>query len=387
MNRVLFKNCKMIIENEIIEDANLVVNNGKIAEIVSGEVNMNFDNIIDCENKYLSPGFIDLHNHGNSGFDAMDSTEEALKSIAKFHMTNGVTSYLATTMTASPENTLNSIKNVVSYLEKNTDTNEAELLGLYLEGPYFAMEKKGAQPGEYIKDASIIEAQEYVKAGNGLIKIIALAPEIGNANEVTRYLVNEGITVSCGHTNATYDEAMITINNGASEATHIFNGMRSYSHREPGVVGACLLDQRVSCEMICDGIHLHDAAMKMVYRMKGKENIVLISDAMRATGLDDGEYDLGGQTVYVKGYEARLGDGVLAGSTLTLNRAVKNMIELVDVPLHEAVLMATLNPAKKIGVEKTKGSIAVGKDADLIIFDDDINIEKVFIKGNEYIIN
>ncbi|MEA1974995.1 MAG: N-acetylglucosamine-6-phosphate deacetylase, partial [Bacillota bacterium] len=386
MSKILFKNCKIIIENEILEGQSLIVDNGKISEILNCEADLSFTKIIDCENKYLSPGFIDLHNHGNSGFDAMDGTKEALEKIAKFHITNGVTSYLATTMTASSENTVNAIKNVVSYLEKDIDSDEAELLGLYLEGPYFAMEKKGAQPGQYIKEGSIAEVKEYIKAGNGFIKIIALAPEIENANEITRYLVNNGITVSCGHTNATYDEAMITINNGASEATHIFNGMRAFSHREPGIVGACLLDQRVSCEMICDGIHLHSGAMEIVYRMKGKENIVLISDAMRATGLEDGEYDLGGQTVYVNGYEARLGDGVLAGSTLTLNRAVKNMIELVDVPLQEAVLMATLNPAKKIGVEKTKGSIAIGKDADLIIFDADINIEKAFLKGKEFVI-
>jgi N-acetylglucosamine-6-phosphate deacetylase len=173
------------------------------------------------------------------------------------------------------------------------------------------------------------------------------------------------------------------INGGVTEATHIYNGMRAFSHRDPGIIGACLLDDRVLCEMICDGIHIHPSAMEIVVRMKGRDKIILISDAMRATGLTDGEYDLGGQTVNVKNNTARLKDGTLAGSTLTLDRAVFNMVKLVGVPLADAIKMASLNPAKNIGVENKKGSIAVGKDADLILFNENIEISRTWVGGEE----
>ena len=384
MGRILFKNVKIITENKILEGHSLVVENNYIKEIVFGEAKGDFDRVVDGMNKYLSPGFIDIHNHGNSGFDAMDSTYEALDTMAKYHIENGVTTFVATTMTASPEMTSKAIENAVSYMDSTRKNYEkAQVAGLYLEGPYFAMEKKGAQPAEYIANPDLKELEEYIRLGKGHIKIVALAPELKGAVEATKYLAKNNVVVSCGHSNATYDETMEAINNGATEATHIYNGMRTFTHREPGIIGATLLDDRVSCEMICDGIHLHDAAMEMVYRLKGREKVVLISDAMRATGLKDGEYDLGGQNVYVKGYEARLADGVLAGSTLTLNRAIRNMVDLVNVPLVDAVLMATLNGAEKIGIDNTKGSISVGKDADLVIFDEDVNIERVFIAGNE----
>lgn len=207
------------------------------------------------------------------------------------------------------------------------------------------------------------------------------AAELEGAKESIKYLKEKGITISAGHTNATFDEAKAGIDLGITHATHLYNGMRAYSHREPGVIGAVLTDERVACEMISDGIHLHVGAMDLAVKMKGKSGIILISDAMMATGLDDGKYELGGQDVYVKEGAARLEDGTLAGSTLTLNKAVYNMVNMVNVPLEDAVRMASLNPAKAIGLDNKKGSIEIGKDADLIIFDENIDISVTIVKG------
>lgn len=385
--KTLFKNVKIISKDKMINNHNLIVEDGIIKKIVKCDVLEQADVVIDGCGQFLSPGFVDLHNHGNNGFDAMDSTLEAIEGMAKFHIKNGVTSFAATTMTASFDETKKAITNVVEYMEKESqESNRAKCAGLYLEGPFFSLEKCGAQPKEYIKAPVIEELSEFIKTGKGLVKIVALAPERENAIEAVSFLAKNNIVVSCGHSNAKYDETIEAFNNGATQVTHMYNGMRAYSHREPGIIGAALVDKNVSCEMICDGIHLHNAAMRLVYEAKGSDKVILISDAMRATGLDDGEYDLGGQMVDVKGNEARLKDGTLAGSTLTLDRAVKNMTNLVDVPLIEAVQMATINPAKQLGIDDKVGSIEVGKVADLVIFDDEINVKKVFVNGIEVVI-
>ncbi|SHH45198.1 N-acetylglucosamine-6-phosphate deacetylase [Sporanaerobacter acetigenes] len=383
--KTLIKNANIITPYEIKRCSNLAIEDGKIADIFSGEIKDvdSYDEIIDAEGKYLSPGFIDLHNHGNFGHDAMEASYEALESMADFHIKNGITAYLATTMTEHPEKIRAAVKNIGEYIESGSNDSKvkSQVLGIYLEGPYFSMEKKGAQPPEYIKDPDLDEIKELIELSKNNIKVVAIAPELKGAKESIKYLKNEGITISAGHTNATFEEAKTGIDLGITQGTHLYNGMRSYSHREPGVVGAVLTDERVACEMICDGIHLHTGAMDLAVKMKGKEGIILISDAMMATGLQDGKYVLGGQDVYVKEGAARLEDGTLAGSTLTLNKAVYNMVHMVNVPLNDAVRMASLNPAKAIGMDDRKGSIEIGKDADLIIFDEDIKVSKALIKG------
>lgn len=383
--KTLIKNANIITPYEIKRCSNLAIEDGKIADIFSGEIKDvdSYDEIIDAEGKYLSPGFIDLHNHGNFGHDAMEASYEALESMADFHIKNGITAYLATTMTEHPEKIRAAVKNIGEYIESGSNDSKvkSQVLGIYLEGPYFSMEKKGAQPPEYIKDPDLDEIKELIELSKNNIKVVAIAPELKGAKESIKYLKNEGITISAGHTNATFEEAKTGIDLGITQGTHLYNGMRLYSHREPGVVGAVLTDERVACEMICDGIHLHTGAMDLAVKMKGKEGIILISDAMMATGLQDGKYVLGGQDVYVKEGAARLEDGTLAGSTLTLNKAVYNMVHMVNVPLNDAVRMASLNPAKAIGMDDRKGSIEIGKDADLIIFDEDIKVSKALIKG------
>ena len=383
--KTLIKNANIITPYEIKKGSSLVIENGKISNIFNGEIynEESYDKIIDGEGKYLSPGFIDLHNHGNFGHDAMEGTYEALDIIADFHIKKGVTSFLATTMTEEADKIKKAVKNIGEYVndgENNRDV-KAQVLGVYLEGPYFSMEKKGAQPPQYIKNPDLEEIKNLIELSKNTIKIVALAPEIEGAKEAIKYLKEKGITISAGHTNGTFDEAKSGIDLGITQATHLYNGMRAYSHREPGVIGAVLTDERVACEMICDGIHLHVGAMDLAVKMKGKDGIILISDAMMATGLEDGKYELGGQDVYVKEGAARLEDGTLAGSTLTLNKAVYNMVHMVNIPLEDAVRMASLNPARAIGVDNKKGSIEIGKDADLIIFDDDLNILKAMVKG------
>lgn len=387
--RIKIKNGNVITPDAILKNCAVGIEDGKI-ESIKKENEMSdgsFDKVIDADGSYVSPGFIDIHNHGNNGHDVMEGTCEALSSMASFHISNGVTSFLATTMTDSIPKTKNVIKTVSDYMNdqyRDEKYEKSEVLGLYLEGPYFSMDKKGAQPGEYIKLPDIKELDDFINISNNKVKIVSMAPELEGVLGAVDFLKGHGITVSAGHSNAKFDEMNAAIEHGVTEATHIYNGMRSFNHREPGIIGASLTDNRVHCEMICDGIHIHPAAMKMVYMMKGRDGLILISDAMMAAGLQDGKYKLGVQDVYVKGDEARLKDGALAGSVLTLNKAVYNMVHLVGVPLLDAVKMASLNPAEAAGCADRKGSIEKGKDADIIIFDKNIKIRAV-IKAGEIV--
>lgn len=386
--KIKIKNGKVITPDDILEGYAVGIADGKIESVKKkNEIPPDscFDKVIDAGENYVSPGFIDIHNHGNNGHDVMEGTCEALSSMASFHISKGVTSFLATTMTDSIPKTKKVIKTVSDYINaqyRDEKYKKSEVLGLYLEGPYFSMDKKGAQPGEYIKLPDIKELDEFINISNNKVKIVSMAPELEGVLDAVDFLRDHGITVSAGHSNAKFDEMNTAIEHGVTEATHIYNGMRSFNHREPGIIGASLTDKRVHCEMICDGIHIHPAAMKMVYMMKGRDGLILISDAMMAAGLQDGKYKLGIQDVYVKGSEARLKDGALAGSVLTLNKAVYNVVHLVGVPLLDAVKMASLNPAQAAGCADTKGSIEKGKDADIIIFDKNVKIKEVIKKGN-----
>ncbi|QIB27599.1 N-acetylglucosamine-6-phosphate deacetylase [Caloranaerobacter azorensis] len=387
--KILIKNAKIITPYEILKDYAVSIIDNKIEDLRKEDDfdEKNFDKIIDANGNYLSPGFIDIHNHGNFGYDTMNATFESLESMSYFHLKNGVTGFLPTTMTASLKEIKMAIKNVADYIELQNNKNKfkeqkSQVLGLYLEGPYFSQEKKGAHAPRFLKSPEINELKEFLDVSNQTVKIVALAPELPGALEAITYLKSNGIIVSAGHTNATFLEMKTGIDKGITLATHLYNGMRCFSHREPAVVGAVLTDERVFCEVICDGIHLHAAAIELAVKVKGKDKIVLISDAMMATGLEDGEYEIGGQKVYVKRGVARLSDGSLAGSTLTLNKAVYNMVNTVNIPLQDAVRMASLNPAKVIGISDKKGSIEIGKDADLIIFDENIRILTTIVMGN-----
>lgn len=378
--KTLIKNVKIITPFDVLHDHSLVIEDEKIEDIIEDEkISLeDFETVIDGEGLFLAPGFVDIHNHGNSGFDVMDSTEEALDGIGEYHISNGVTSYLGTALTSSYKNLTNAITNIASY--KNKD-DKAQIIGIHLEGPFFNVINKGAQPEKYIDSPNIEKIQDLLDVSNGLFKMVSLAPELIGSMDVIRFLRKKDIVVAMAHSNAEYKEAKRGIDNGITVATHLYNGMRSFTHREPGIIGASLTDERVYCEIIYDRFHLHDVAVKVALKMKGYEKIVLVSDAMMAAGLEDGEYDLGGQKVYVKDKLPRLKSGNIAGSTLDLQRAVYNMINYLQVPINEAVKMASLNPAKAINMDKNLGSIEMEKRADLILFDENIDIRKVLIGG------
>ncbi|MDO5726261.1 MAG: N-acetylglucosamine-6-phosphate deacetylase [Tissierellia bacterium] len=366
--------------HEVLENFSLIIEDEKILDIIDAKKidYKDYDEILDGENNYLAPGFIDIHNHGNSGYDIMDSSEIALDSIGKYHISNGVTSYLGTIITSSYENMLNSAKNISEYENKK---DLAEILGIHLEGPFFNPIKKGAQPEKYIAKADLNFLKKLIEISNSKLKMVSIAPEIKDAIEVIKYLKKEDIPIAMAHSYANYEQTKMAIENGARIATHLFNGMREFDHREPGIIGASLTDDRVYTEIIYDRFHLHDASVKIAILCKGFDKIILVSDAMRAAGLKDGKYEIGGQIVFVKNNEPRLESGNIAGSTLNLRQAVYNVVKFLQIPIHQAVKMASLNPAKAINISKDYGSIEIGKKADFIIIDQDINIKSVYKNG------
>lgn len=377
---MLIKNVKIISPYEVLHGFGIKIKDGKIVDLnLEHLLEDTGQEAIDGGGNYLSPGFIDIHNHGNSGYDVMDTTEQALDKMGEFHLSNGVTSYLGTIITSSYDDMMRAIENIVDYKNK---ANISNLLGIHLEGPFFDIGKKGAQPEEFIKLPDINDIENMLELSKGKLKMLSLAPELKGALEIIEKLKNNNVAVAMAHTNSTFESAKKAIDHGVTIATHLYNGMRSFNHREPGVIGASLTDDRVYCELIYDRIHLHDAAVNIALKMKGFDKIILVSDAIMAAGLEDGEYQLGNQKVYVKEGAARLASGNLAGSTLNLQEAVYNMVKFLDLPIHEVVKMATLNPAKAINMVREIGSIRVGKRADLIIFDDNIEIKHAIVGGN-----
>lgn len=391
MEKTVIKNVKVVLPDKVLENHCVIIEDGKIVDI---RPFMNIDNsrsidslvsigdyeVIDGNHNYLSPGFIDIHTHGNSGFDIVDGFLHALDMIAEYNLKNGVTSFLGTVITSSLDDTKRAIKNVKEYINKRKNTN---LIGVHLEGPFFNPTKKGAQNEKYIINPDLKVISELLEVSEGSVKMVSIAPELEGALDVIEYLRNEGIRVTLAHTDAKYDQVIRAIDKGITIATHLFNGMSSFNHREPGPVGASLVDDRVYCEIIADGVHLHDATILLTIKVKGYDKVILVSDSMRAAGLNDGEYEFGGQKVYVKDGIARLSSGNLAGSTTDLRKSVYYMVKKLNTSLYEAVKMATINPAKALDINDRKGSIEIGKDADLIIFDDSLNIRLVMLMGRK----
>ena len=331
----------------------------------------------------IVPGFIDLHTHGIAGYDTMSVKTDDLEAMAKAYLDHGVTSFLPTTVSHIGEKIIEVVDKLVSYISKEKKGAFAKIVGIHLEGPYLSVEKKGAQNPKYIRKIDEEELKKFVERSKGFLKLITLAPEAvkpKKAEEIMRYLRKNGVRISLGHSNATFDEAMKMVDFGATHATHVFNGMRGFNHREPGVVGAVLLDDRVTCEIIADLVHLHPMTLRLIYRLKGPEKIVAISDSISATDLEDGEYELGGLKVMVKDGVARLEDGTLAGSILTLDRALKNLVKVVGIPLIDALKFMTSNPARELGLHDV-GEIRVGNRADLVCLDENLDLLDTFVNG------
>jgi N-acetylglucosamine-6-phosphate deacetylase len=340
------------------------------------------ENVLSFPGSYhLVPGFIDLHIHGANHCDVMDATQEALTVLSQTLATEGTTSYLATTMTASVCDIEKTLRAVRDYFHTQRSILGATVLGVHLEGPFISPKKIGAQRADYLLTPDIEIFSKWQKEFGHVIKLVTLAPELPHSLAFIHYLREQHIVASIGHTDATYLQTLEAIQAGCGYVTHLFNAMRGIQQREPGVVTAALLSEKVKTEMIVDGTHLHPAIVKLALRLKGIDNVVLVTDAMRAKCLGDGVYDLGGQAVHVTSGIAKLSDGTLAGSVLRMPEAIRHMIAFTDCSLYDAITMASKNPAKVLNIFDRKGSIAIGKDADLVVLDDDLQVVMTMVGG------
>ena len=370
------KNVKVYIKNVGIVKTNIGIENGRIAYIGNEE---NIEPIFETDG-IVVPGFIDEHIHGAGGADAMDGTVEALQTISEFLAREGTTGFLATTMTQSPENITNALKAVKKVREKG-EYKGAEVLGVHLEGPFISPKHVGAQPLEYVATPDAELFDKYNEASGNSIKIVTLAPEVEGGLRLVKHLSNIGVVASVGHTGGKYADVVNAVAAGATNVTHTYNAQTGLHHREAGVVGAAMLLDELNCEMICDTIHVSVPAIKLVIKNKPHDKYTLITDAMRAKGMPDGKSELGGQDVFVNNGEARLADGTLAGSVLKMNVAVKNLVEKAGVPFTDAIDFATYNPAKNIGVLNERGTIEVGKRADLTVLNSDFEVLYTLVNG------
>lgn len=373
---------KAIINGKIITKDGVVLGKSIIFDKQIINITDNLDSldnskvqVIDAKGNYVSPGFIDLHIHGSGGKDAMDGDIEALKVISSTIAKNGVTAFLPTTMTMDIDLIYKALNTIRQAMKEQMPG--AKVVGAHMEGPFINEKYKGAQAAEHILKPEFKLIDQYMD----VIKIITLAPEKDHNFQFIKEAKNNDVVLSIGHSNATYEEAMDAINAGITHATHTFNAMTPLHHRKPGIVGA-VFNSRVVCELIADKIHVHPSLFQLLVNIKGKDKVVLITDSMRAGCMKDGEYDLGGQKVIVKDNSARLEDGVLAGSVLTLNKAVCNIKNNTNLKINEVINMVSLNPAREIKLDKYKGSLEVNKDADIVIFDKDINIKETIVEGN-----
>lgn len=366
-------NGNILLKDKIIENKALLFDK-KIIDIVDkvpGECE-----VIDVKGKLVSPGLIDIHIHGNMGKDTMEGSDEAINTISKSLAKYGVTSYLPTTMTMDEGSILKSLESIKRGM--NRKTYGAKVLGAHLEGPFINKKYKGAQNLNYI----ISPNYEFIKKYKDVIKIITYAPEEDINFKFTKDIKNNtDIILSIGHSSATFTQAMESISLGVSNITHTFNAMTPLNHRNPGIVGAALTTDTY-CEFICDTIHITKDLFQFILDSKGKDRVVLISDSMEAGGLENGVYSLGGQAVIVKDGCARLENGNLAGSVSNLNIMVKNFYENTNLNINEAINLASLNPASSLGISDTKGSIDIGKDADIVVFDKDLNCYITIIDGD-----
>lgn len=369
-------NGKIILPNAVLEDA-VIVFDSKIQKIAKkDEVNLSDYEIIDAKGNYVAPGLVDMHIHGYFNADASDGFVDGIRTMAMGIIQNGVTAWCPTTMTVSKkeiEDAFDSVREVKAQKEYYG----ARILGVNSEGPFINAAKKGAQAEEHI----LTPDADFVKKHSDLIKVFTVAPEVDGALECIKRVTEEtDVLISMGHTNASFEEANTGIEAGVRHTTHLFNAMTALTHRAPGVVGAALADERVSVELIADTFHVNKGLFKLVSKIKG-DKLCLITDCIRAGGMPDGDYTLGGQPVHKEGIKCLMQDGTIAGSVLKLNQAVYNVFANTDLPIYVAVAAASLNPAKALKVDDEIGSLEVGKRADIIIADESFNVNTTVLGG------
>lgn len=384
MRKTLIQNARIFTPGQPSFPGWLLIEEKKIADFGENSAPdtyiQNAEEIIDAAGQKLLPGFIDIHTHGCLGCCTMDADPESIRKIASFHVTHGVTTYLPTTMTDTTEATVNAIRCVTEFVGKRG--NFAKIPGAHLEGPFFNAAKCGAQDTANIRRATMEECRTFLDAG--IIKRIAIAPEFPENLKAADMFHEAGVSISAGHTNAVYADMAEALNHGFRSVTHLYNGMSSFTHREPGAAGAALSLDDYSCEIICDNIHSHPAAQNIAWRCKGAEKIVLITDMIRPSGLPDGHYPQADGSEFIvshNGTELRIPSGALAGSALTMERGLKNFTANAHATLEETWRCSSLNAAKLIGIDNETGSIEKGKLADLVLIDDEYVVCRTIIEG------
>ena len=368
---MLLKGGKVLNKDFIFEEKDLCINDGKISD------KSTTDEELDISGLMVIPGLIDTHIHGYGGKYAVTDEKEDLNFISKKLIEQGVTAFLPTTTTLPKEDLIHAIEVINSAIDDGTDG--ADILGIYLEGPYICMKYKGGMMPSAVREFDKDEFDSFVEAGKGNIKIITIAPDIEENFKHIKHITDKGIIASIGHTDATADIVDKSIEAGMTTATHLFNAMKGLHHREPGVVGA-VLDSHITAELICDGHHVNQKAIRMVYKVLGKERLIMVSDAIPNAGMPDGEYIFEGRTVVIADGMCKLLDGTLNGNINSLFECLRRTVKF-GVPLEDAVYCSSYTPAKRLGIENKKGSIDIGKDADLVVIDNDMNIKYVLKDG------
>ena len=374
---MFYKNARIFCSDSKFHIGAFEVKDGRFGQILPENVPAD---AIDLEGATVIPGLIDVHNHGNSGADFSDGNYEGLKKMAKYLAQNGITSFAPASMTL-PYDVLEKAFATAKQLHEEAPQGHSRLMGIQMEGPYFSEKKKGAQNGEYLKNPDFEGFKKLYDGCDGLVRIVDVAPELPGAAEFVEKAAKL-CTVSVAHTDSDYDHAKMAFERGATHLTHLYNAMPGVHHRNPGVIPAASESPTVRAELICDGMHIHPASVRLAFAIFGGERMILVSDALRCCGMPDGEYELGGQPVFLSGGVAKLADGTLAGSATNLYDCMKNAI-LFGIPEEDAVRACTINPACAIDAQDQVGSIATGKLADFIICRSDYTGRRVFMGGQE----
>ena len=380
---MIIDHVKVFTEDKKFTDGGIVIKDGTIEQVYTeGNRPQTEDEILDGKGMYAIPGLIDLHFHGCKGDDFCDGSRDAIVRIAEYEASVGVTAIAPATMTLPVEELEQILRVAAEYKKGPHSKKEADFVGINMEGPFISPAKKGAQDERNIIPCDVKVCERFLKASEGLVKFMGIAPEESENAVAFIEEVKDKVNVSLAHTNADYDTAMAAFNAGADHAVHLYNAMPAFTHRAPGVIGAVYDSKHVMAEIICDGVYIHPAAVRATFEMMGEDRMILISDSMRAAGMPDGSYTLGGLDVNVVGNRATLAsDGAIAGSVTNLMDCMKTAVKTMNIPLETAVACATINPAKSLGIDAEYGSIRAGKKAHIVLMDQELNVQQVIKDG------
>ena len=380
---MIIDHVKVFTEDKKFTDGGIVIKNGTIEQVYTeGKRPQTEDEVLDGKGMYAIPGLIDLHFHGCKGDDFCDGSRDAIARIAEYEASVGVTAIAPATMTLPVEELEQILRVAAEYKKGPHSKKEADFVGINLEGPFISPVKKGAQDERNIIPCDVKVCERFLEVSEGLVKFMGIAPEKSENAVSFIEAVKDKVNVSLAHTNADYDTAMAAFNAGADHAVHLYNAMPAFTHRAPGVIGAVYDSKHVMAEIICDGVHIHPAAVRATFEMMGEDRMILISDSMRAAGMPDGSYTLGGLDVNVVGNRATLAsDGAIAGSVTNLMDCMKTAVKTMNIPLETAVACATINPAKSLGIDAEYGSIRAGKKAHIVLMDQELNVQQVIKDG------